>query len=101
MSLAASQLMDLVAIDSFPDAVLVTPPSDVVTDTPPDVPAAPIEPITKAPSRVRRNLVQKRDGNCSPQPTGSGPVSSPDTAAAFQAEPGLQVSPKCRSSNNS
>lgn len=101
MSLAASQLIDLVAIDNFPDAVLVTAPLDVVTDTPPDVPAAPIEPITKAPSRVRRNLVQKRDGNCSPQPTGSGPVSNPDTVAAFQSNPDLQVSPKYRLSNNS
>ena len=101
VSLAASQLIDLVAIGNTPDPVLVSAPLDVVTDTPPDVPAAPIEPITNAPSRVRRNLVQKRDGNCNPQPTGSGPVSTPDTVAAFQSNPDLQVSPKHRLGNNS
>ena len=92
VSLAASQLIDLVAINKFPDPVLVAAPLDVVEDTPPDVPAAPVEPITtSAPSRVRRQLIQKRDGDCSPQPTGSGPVPSPDTVAAFQSFDTLQV----------
>lgn len=94
VSLAASQLIDLVAIGNSPDPVLVAAPFGVVTDTPPDVPADPIEPITEPPSRVRRNLVQKRDGNCAPQPTGSGPVSTPDTVAAFKSNPDLQVSPR-------
>ena len=29
--------------------------------------------------------LQKRDGNCAPQPTGAGPTPSPDTASAFLA----------------
>ena len=91
VSLAASQLIDLVAIGNFPDPVLVAAPCDVVEDTPPDVPAAPIEPITTSPSRVRRQQIQKRDGDCSPQPTGSGPVPSPDTVSAFQSFATLQV----------
>lgn len=91
VSLGASQLIDLVAIDAFPDPVLVAAPLVVVEDTPPDVPAAPIEPITTSPSRVRRQLIQKRDGDCSPQPTGSGPVPSPDTVSAFQSFATLQV----------
>ena len=91
VSLAASQLIDLVAMENFPDPVLVAAPFDVVEDTPPDVPAAPIEPITTSPSRVRRQQIQKRDGDCSPQPTGSGPVPSPDTVSAFQSFATLQV----------
>ena len=90
VSLVASQLIELGDIANL-DPVLVSAPLDVVQDTPPDVPAAPIEPITTPPSRVRRQLIQKRDGDCSPQPTGSGPVPSPDTVAAFQSFPTFQV----------
>ncbi|KAL8650149.1 MAG: hypothetical protein Q9210_003996 [Variospora velana] len=34
-----------------------------------------------------RDRLDKRDGNCAPQPAGSGPVSSPDTPEAFSANP--------------
>ena len=59
VGLAASQLIDLAAIEQYPDPQLVTPPSDVVKDTPPDVAAAPITPITTPASRVKRGMVQK------------------------------------------
>lgn len=39
----------------------------------------------------RSNEVMKRDGNCSPQPAGSGPVPAPDTYDNFQADPDLRV----------
>ena len=90
--LAAAQLMNLTEIENdYPDPVLVTAPVDEVQDTPPDVPAAPIEPITTPPSRVKRHLLQRRDGDCAPQPPGSGPVPSPDTVDAFQSFPTLHV----------
>ena len=90
VSLAVSQLTDYPAIENI-DPVLVTAPVDVAEDTPPDVAAAPIEPITTSPSRVRRQLIQKRDGDCKPQPAGSGPVPTPDTVQAFLSSAELQV----------
>ena len=90
--LAASQDINYGAVDAAPDPVFVTPPSDVTTDNPPDVSAAPITPITNSPSRVKRGMMmEKRDGDCSPQPAGSGPVASPDTDTAFLSDSGLQV----------
>jgi len=96
---AASQLMDLDAIAAAPDPVLVTPPDNVVQNTPPDVPAPRIIPITtdalsptNTPSKVKRShALAKRDGDCSPQPKGSGPVPSPDTVDAFEAFPTFAV----------
>jgi hypothetical protein len=35
----------------------------------------------------------KRDGTCSVQPPGSGPVPVPDTVDAFLSDPVLQVNP--------
>ena len=96
---AVSQLMDLDAIAAAPDPILVTPPDNVVQNTPPNVPAPPIVPITtdalsptNTPSKVKRShTLAKRDGDCSPQPTGSGPVPSPDTVDAFKAFPTFAV----------
>lgn len=91
-AIAAAQLINLDEITKYPDPVLVAAPFDEVQDTPPDVPAAPIDPITTPPSRVKRHLIQKRDGDCAPQPTGSGPVPTPDAVSAFQSFPTLHVS---------
>ncbi|KAL8642542.1 MAG: hypothetical protein Q9228_000767 [Teloschistes exilis] len=71
------QLMDLAAIDAAPDPVFVSAPLDVVSDIP----------LTKRDGAT----LTKRDGTCAPQPAGSGPVPSPDTAEAFKADPGLQA----------
>lgn len=72
------QLMDLAAIDAAPDPIFVSAPLDVVSDSP----------------HIKRDgaTLTERDGTCAPQPAGSGPVPSPDTAEAFKADAGLQVS---------
>ena len=90
---SVSQLMDLDAIAAAPDPVLVTPPIDVTENIPAEVSAAPIEPITTdSPSKIKRSrALVKRDGDCSPQPSGSGPVPSPDTPDAFEAYPTFAV----------
>ena len=92
-SIPAPQLINLDAIDAY-NPVLVAAPLDVEQNTPPEEPAAPIQPITTvaaSSSKKRSAEVEKRDGNCAPQPTGSGPVSDPDTVSAFQANPTYSV----------
>ncbi|KAL9134899.1 MAG: hypothetical protein Q9175_003921 [Cornicularia normoerica] len=87
-ALPSPQLIDLVAIGEYPDSVRVTAPIDIVTDVVVPVPAAPINPLTSIISSSKRDLVvEKRDGDCSPYPTGSGPVPSPDTVDAFESFP--------------
>ncbi|KAI4196366.1 MAG: hypothetical protein LQ350_006617 [Teloschistes chrysophthalmus] len=69
--------MDLAAIDAAPDPIFVSAPLDVVSDSP----------------HIKRDgaTLTERDGTCAPQPAGSGPVPSPDTAEAFKADAGLQA----------
>jgi len=90
---AASQLIDLDAITTAPDPVLMTPPVDVTKNIPADVPAPPIVPLTSdVPSKIKRSSpLFERDGNCAPQPKGSGPVPTPDTPDAFEAVPTFAV----------
>lgn len=91
-ALPSPQLIDLVAIEEYPSSVRVTAPIDVVDDVVPSVAAAPIQPLTSIISYSKRDLtIEKRDGDCSPYPTGSGPVPSPDTVAAFEAFPTFSV----------
>ena len=93
-ALPSPQLIDLVAIGEYPDSVRVTAPIDIITDIVAPVPAAPIKPLTSIISFSKRDLtVEKRDGDCSPYPSGSGPVPSPDTVAAFEAFPTFSVCP--------
>lgn len=93
-ALPSPQLIDLVAIGEYPDSVRVTAPIDIVTDVVVPVPAAPINPLTSIISSSKRDLVvEKRDGDCSPYPTGSGPVPSPDTVDAFESFPTFAVCP--------
>ena len=82
----------------IPDAVLAanpvlfTPPLDVESNVPSDVAPAPVEPITTPGSKIKRGAsLVERDGSCASQPAGSGPVPTPDTPAAFSADPDLQV----------
>ncbi|KAL9059516.1 MAG: hypothetical protein Q9206_001453 [Seirophora lacunosa] len=70
------QLIDIATVDAAPEPVMVSAPLDVLSDTP---------------LKKRDSAVVKRDGDCAAQPTGSGPVSTPDTAAAFLADGGLQA----------
>lgn len=87
-ALPSPQLIDLVAIGNYPDSVRVTAPIDKEVDVAASVPAAPIKPLTSIGSSSKRDLtVEKRDGDCSPYPTGSGPVPSPDTVDAFASFP--------------
>lgn len=91
-ALPSPQLIDLAAIGQYPDSVRVKAPIDVVTDVAASVPAAPIKPLTSIISSSKRDLtVEKRDGDCSPYPTGSGPVPSPDTVDAFESFPTFAV----------
>ena len=91
-ALPSPQLIDLVAIAAFPDSVRVTAPIDIVTDVVASIPAAPIKPLTSTVASLKRGLaVEKRDGDCSPYPTGSGPVPSPDTVDAFESFPTFAV----------
>lgn len=70
------QLIDITIVDAAPDPVMVSAPFVVTTD--------------KALEK-RDAFMLKRDGDCAPQPAGSGPVPTPDTDAAFLADSGLQV----------
>ena len=75
------QLIDLAGVEAAPDPTFYTPPYDVPSDVTDDT----------SDSTKRSAEVFKRDGDCAAQPAGSGPVSSPDTVEAFQANQGLQV----------
>ncbi|KAL8831695.1 MAG: hypothetical protein Q9191_000705, partial [Dirinaria sp. TL-2023a] len=71
------QLIDTQAVEAAPDPVLVAPPYDVSSGT-----------LTTAGSAIalqRQGI--KRDGDCTPQPAGFGPVATPDTPNAFLSNP--------------
>ena len=81
--------LDAIALDFAPPE-LVTAPVNVESDIPePSTPDA-ITPLQSV-SAKKRDLVAKRDGDCSPYPTGSGPVPSPDTPSAFQSDADFAV----------
>ncbi|KAL9122385.1 MAG: hypothetical protein Q9187_001051, partial [Circinaria calcarea] len=69
------QEIDYAGVDAAPDPVLVSPAYDVEQQA--------------APARKRNVVIKKRDGDCSPQPKGYGPVASPDTPEAFLSNPVL------------
>lgn len=93
---SAPQLINLdeIAAD-FAPPVLVKAPVNVVSN----IPAASAPPVVlplQSASAKKRDLgvtkvVEKRDGDCSPYPAGSGPVPTPDTPAAFQSDPDFAV----------
>lgn len=70
-----------------PDPIFVAAPLDVEINQPPKVAPAPIKPIT---TDLPKKSRVKRDA-CSPQPVGSGPTPTPDTADAFTSEPRFSV----------
>ena len=89
---SAPQLINLDAIaQDFPAPELVKAPINVVSDDPPDVASDPISPLQSVSAKKRDLVVEKRDGDCSPYPAGSGPVPSPDTPSAFLADPDFAV----------
>ena len=76
--------------------VIVTPALDVVAQTVSVTPSAQVASSAAAaiatdPATADKPTLTKRDGTCAAQPKGSGPVPSPDTAAAFSADPDLHV----------
>ena len=86
------QLMDLNAIATdFAPPVLVEAPVNVVSNIPASSTAPEILPLQTDSAKKRNLEVAKRDGDCSPYPTGSGPVPTPDTPAAFQSDPDFAV----------
>ncbi|KAL8933695.1 MAG: hypothetical protein Q9211_005638 [Gyalolechia sp. 1 TL-2023] len=71
------QLIDTAGVEAAPDPVIVTPAYNVQEEAG----------ATNEPAIAPRGRIQRRDGNCAPQPAGSGPVTSPDTPEAFLSNP--------------
>lgn len=102
LAIPKPQLTNIDVLDKLPDPVLVSAPLAVAKDDPPDVDAPPIQPITTPPSTKKRDVsLERRDGNCAPQPSGSGPVPNPDTVEAFKSSSQLQVNITTPSSDGS
>ena len=76
--------LDDIALDFAPPD-LVKAPINVESDIPASSTTDAITPLQSV-SAKKRGLVEKRDGDCSPYPAGSGPVPSPDTPSAFQSD---------------
>ena len=76
--------LDEIALDFSPPE-LVKAPINVESDIPAPSATDAITPLQSV-SAKERGLVEKRDGDCSPYPAGSGPVPSPDTPSAFQSD---------------
>ena len=81
--------LDAIALDFAPPE-LVKAPINVESDIPAASTPDAITPLQSA-SAKKRDLVKKRDGDCSPYPAGSGPVPSPDTPSAFQSDADFAV----------
>ena len=90
-SVAYSQLIDLdvIALDFAPPE-LVPAPLNVELDIPATLTADTIIPLQRVSTR-KRELIDKRNGDCSPYPAGSGPVPNPDTPSAFLSDPEFVV----------
>ena len=91
-SVASSQLinLDAIALD-FDPPELVKAPINVESDTPAVSTSDAITPLSS--TSEKRDLVDKRDGDCSPYQAGSGPVPTPDTPDAFLSDPDFAVCP--------
>ena len=90
-SVAYSQLINLDEIaQDFPPPDLVKAPLNVESNIPPTSTPDAIVPLQSA-SAKKRDVVEKRDGDCTPYPAGSGPVPSPDTPSAFLSDPDFAV----------
>lgn len=97
LAYSAPQLINLEEIATdFAPPVLVKAPVNVVSNIPAASAAPVIVPLQSASAKKRDLELQKRDGDCSPYPAGSGPVPSPDTPAAFQSDPDFAVCLYCR-----
>lgn len=86
------QEITIPAHDLAAHPVLFTVPLDVVSNTPQKAAPAPVKLITSSTLKAKRGeILTKRNGTCTTQPAGSGPIPTPDTADAFMADPELQV----------
>ena len=83
--------LDAIALDFAPPE-LVKAPLNVESDIPPTSTPDAITPLQSV-SVKKRNVVKKRDGDCTPYPAGSGPVPSPDTPSAFLSDQDFAVCP--------
>ena len=90
-SVVYSQLINLdkIALDFAPPE-LVTAPLNVESDIPATLTADAVDPLQSV-STKKRELIEKRDGDCSPYPAGSGPVPNPDSPSAFLSDPEFSV----------
>ena len=87
LGVAHAQLIDIKGIAKYPAPDLVSAPLAVQKDDPDDTDATP-----SAAARIRRSPTLVRRDDCSPQPTGAGPVPTPDTADNFLSSQDLAVS---------
>ena len=88
---SAPQLIDLDGVAKYEPPQLVKAPLNVESNIPASSAPAPIVPIATEAAKKRDLELEKRDGDCSPYPTGSGPVPTPDTPEAFQSDPDFAV----------
>lgn len=90
-SFAYSQLinLDAIALDFAPPD-LVKAPLNVESNIPPSSTPDAITPLQSVSAR-KRDVVERRDGDCTPYPAGSGPVPSPDIPSAFLSDPEFAV----------
>ena len=84
------QLIDLAAIDAAADPAFVAAPLGVQSDIPPPMTRTA---ITSAATDVTKRHVDlvERDGSCAPQPSGSGPIPTPDTPKSFSNDQAFTV----------
>ena len=81
--------LDAIALDFAPPE-LVKAPLNVESDIPAAPTADAVIPLQSV-SAKKREFIEKRDGDCSPYPAGSGPVPNPDTPSAFLSDPDFTV----------
>ncbi|MCJ1229605.1 hypothetical protein MMC12_006274 [Toensbergia leucococca] len=93
LALPSPQLINLDGVAAAKPPVFITAPVDVASNTPTLLSTTSVAPITtdNPDTRKRSQDLEKRDGTCDPQPSGPGPVPSPDTPSAFLADPTLQA----------
>ena len=89
----AQDEIDISLVLDAPPPVIIKPPLDVASNKPAVLTTTSAAPLPEDTTAVqgRSDELVARDGDCSKQPVGPGPVPSPDTAQAFLQSKTLQV----------
>ena len=85
-----AQDVDLASVLAAPSPVFVEPPYAVELDQPDFLTTTSAAAVPTDTAVAQRDIIP-RDGDCSPQPTGAGPVPTPDTVEAFLAASTFQA----------